>query len=54
MDASGAAVGKARIFGTVVVLNVVAAFSLAMFIGPQGTLRFGLFAAMAAVLGALR
>lgn len=42
--AKARAAGKAQLFGTVLVLNLVAAYSLAMFIGPQGDLRFGLFA----------
>jgi hypothetical protein len=50
MSASGmtadriAAVNKGLTYGCVFVLNVVAAFSLAMFIGPRRTLQFGLFA----------
>ena len=34
----------AKIYGTVFVLNLVAATSLAMFVGPQSDWRFGLFA----------
>ncbi len=42
--AKAQAASKSRLFGAVFLLNLVAAFSLAMFIGPQGTLQFGLFA----------
>jgi len=34
----------AKLYGTVLVLNLIAAGSLAMFIGPNATWRFGLFA----------
>jgi CDP-diglyceride synthetase len=33
-----------KIYGTVLVLNLIAATSLAMFVGPEATWRFGLFA----------
>lgn len=38
------AANKPKLFGTVFVLNLIAAGSLAMFIGPSGSWRFGLFA----------
>jgi fluoride ion exporter CrcB/FEX len=38
------AANKAKLFGTVFVLNLIAAFSLAMFIGENATWKFGLFA----------
>jgi predicted membrane protein len=33
-----------KLYGTVLILNLIAAFSLAMFIGPNATWSFGLFA----------
>lgn len=41
----------ARVFGLSFVCQLVIAFNLAAFIGPQGTLTFGLFAGLAAGLG---
>jgi hypothetical protein len=38
------AVNMPILYGTVLLLNVITASSLAMFIGPTGTWRFGLFA----------
>jgi uncharacterized protein DUF1761 len=38
------AVNMPKVYGTVLLLNLVAAGSLAMFIGPAGTWTFGLFA----------
>ena len=38
------AVNMPKLYGTVLVLNLIAAGSLAMFIGPGATWRFGLFA----------
>jgi Protein of unknown function (DUF1761) len=38
------AVNMPKLYGTVLILNLIAAGSLAMFIGPAGTWRFGLFA----------
>ena len=40
----GAQANMAVTFGLVAVLNLIAAFSLAMFIGPQADWKFGLFA----------
>lgn len=43
-------VNKVKLFGTVFVLNLISAFSLAMFIGENVTWRFGLFAGFMAGL----
>jgi len=43
-------VNKPKLFGTVFVLNLITAFSLAMFIGENVTWRVGLFAGFAAGL----
>jgi len=49
MRESGVAMDKARavnmprLYGTVLILNLIAAGSLTMFIGAAGTWRFGLF-----------
>jgi fluoride ion exporter CrcB/FEX len=43
-------INKPKLFGTVFVLNLIAAFSLAMFIGENATWRFGLFAGFMAGL----
>ena len=40
-----------KVFGLTAVANLVMAFNLAAFIGPQATLEFGLFAGFAAGLG---
>lgn len=43
--------GLGRIMGTAFVLELLMAFNLAAFIGPKGTLAFGLFAGAAAGFG---
>lgn len=56
MRESGVTMEKARsanmpkVYGTVLVLNLIAAGSLAMFIGPNATWHFGLFAGFMAGL----
>ncbi len=46
----GRQVNMVRLYGTVLVLNLVIATSLAMFIGPAANLSFGLFAGFMAGL----